>query len=84
MMAGASSASTGWGWDDVLPYFLKHEDHIAPPGPLHRAGGEWRVEHPRIHWPILDVIQAAMASAGIPPDRLTSTAATISAPPISR
>ncbi len=58
---------TGWGWDDVLPYFLKHEDHIAPPGPLHRAGGEWRVEHPRIHWPILDVIQAAMASAGIPP-----------------
>jgi choline dehydrogenase len=58
---------TGWGWDDVLPYFLKHEDHIAPPGPLHHAGGEWRVEHPRIHWPILDVIQAAMASAGIPP-----------------
>jgi choline dehydrogenase-like flavoprotein len=58
---------TGWGWEDVLPYFLKHEDHIAPPGPLHRAGGEWRVEHPRIHWPILDVIQAAMASAGIPP-----------------
>jgi choline dehydrogenase len=56
----------GWGWEDVLPYFLKHEDHIAPPGPLHRAGGEWRVEHPRIHWPILDVIQAAMASAGIP------------------
>ena len=21
---------TGWGWDDVLPFFLKHEDHIAP------------------------------------------------------
>jgi choline dehydrogenase-like flavoprotein len=58
---------TGWGWEDVLPYFLKHEDHIAPPGPLHRAGGEWRVEHPRIHWPILDVIQQAMASTGIPP-----------------
>jgi choline dehydrogenase len=57
---------TGWGWEDVLPFFLKHEDHIAPPGPLHRAGGEWRVEHPRIHWPILDVIQAAMVSAGIP------------------
>ena len=56
----------GWGWEDVMPYFLKHEDHIAPPGPLHRAGGEWRVEHPRIHWPILDVIQAAMTSAGIP------------------
>ncbi len=57
---------TGWGWEDVLPYFLKHEDHAAPDGPLHRAGGEWRIEYPRIHWPILDVIQEAMASAGIP------------------
>jgi choline dehydrogenase-like flavoprotein len=56
----------GWGWEDVLPYFLKHEDHEAPEGPLHRAGGEWRIEHPRIHWPILDVIREAMASAGIP------------------
>jgi choline dehydrogenase-like flavoprotein len=42
----------GWGWDDVLPYFLKHEDHIAPPNAFHRAGGEWRVEHPRICWEI--------------------------------
>jgi choline dehydrogenase len=57
---------TGWGWEDVLPYFLKHEDHAAPDGSLHRAGGEWRIEYPRIHWPILDVIREAMASAGIP------------------
>src|SRR4051794_31757604 len=32
----------GWGWDDVLPYFLRHEDHMAPPNRFHRAGGEWR------------------------------------------
>jgi choline dehydrogenase len=56
----------GWGWDDVLPYFLKHEDHETLRAPWHRSGGEWRIEHPRIHWPILDVIQDAMASAGIP------------------
>ncbi|WP_089177397.1 GMC family oxidoreductase N-terminal domain-containing protein [Bosea sp. AS-1] len=57
---------TGWGWDDVLPYFLKHEDHIAPPpGGLHRAGGEWRVEHPRVRWAILDAIRDAAEAAGI-------------------
>jgi choline dehydrogenase len=55
----------GWGWDDVLPYFLKHEDHIAPPNALHRGGGEWRVEHPRIRWDILDAVRDAAEAAGI-------------------
>jgi choline dehydrogenase len=57
----------GWGWDDVLPYFLRHEDHIAPVGPHHRAGGEWRVEYPRVKWDILNAIRAAGAEAGITP-----------------
>ena len=58
---------TGWGWDDVLPYFLRHEDHIAPESEHHRAGGEWRVEHPRVRWDILDAIREAAAAAGIAP-----------------
>src|SRR5215210_6231934 len=56
----------GWGWEDVLPAFLKHEDHIDPPNEFHRRGGEWRVEHPRIRWDILDSIREAAAAAGIP------------------
>lgn len=56
----------GWGWDDVLPYFLKHEDHIDPPNAFHRSGGEWRVEHPRLRWDILDAVRDAAAAAGIP------------------
>jgi choline dehydrogenase len=56
----------GWGWDDVLPYFLKHEDHIAPPNGFHRKGGEWRVEYPRVRWDILDAVREAAAAAGIP------------------
>lgn len=56
---------TGWGWDDVLPVFLKHEDHENPPNALHAAGGEWRVEHPRIRWAILDRIRDAAEQAGI-------------------
>ncbi|MDS1136153.1 GMC family oxidoreductase [Nitratireductor indicus] len=55
----------GWGWDDVLPYFLKHEDHIDGASAFHAAGGEWRVEHPRIRWKILDTIRDAAENAGI-------------------
>jgi choline dehydrogenase-like flavoprotein len=56
----------GWGWDDVLPLFLAQEDHIDPPGPLHAQGGEWRVEHPRMRWAVLDAFAEACAEAGIP------------------
>ncbi|MFA6966065.1 GMC family oxidoreductase [Bosea sp. (in: a-proteobacteria)] len=57
---------SGWGWDDVLPYFLKHEDHTGPgANGMHKAGGEWRVEHPRVRWAILDAIREAAAAAGI-------------------
>jgi len=58
---------SGWGWDDVLPYFLRHEDHADAANDHHRAGGEWRVEHPRVRWAILDAIRAAGAAAGIEP-----------------
>jgi choline dehydrogenase len=57
----------GWGWEDVLPLFVAQEDHIAPPSHLHRAGGEWRVEHPRLRWAVLDAFGAAAALEGIAP-----------------
>jgi choline dehydrogenase-like flavoprotein len=57
---------SGWGWDDVLPYFLKHEDHAVPPNALHAQGGEWRVELPRMRWAILDAFIEAAAAAGVP------------------
>ena len=60
----------GWAWDDILPYFLRHEDQLAlEPGAfdgVHARGGEWRVEHARIRWDILDAFQEAAAEAGIP------------------
>ena len=55
----------GWGWSDVLPYFLRHEDHIDPQGEHHRAGGEYRVEHPRVRWDVLDAIRRAGEEAGV-------------------
>lgn len=57
---------TGWGWDDVLPIFKKHEDHENPPNEFHASGGEWRVEHPRIRWDILDRLRDAAEQAGVP------------------
>ncbi|MDP3736693.1 MAG: GMC family oxidoreductase N-terminal domain-containing protein [Hyphomonadaceae bacterium] len=55
---------TGWGWDDVKPLFLKHQDHIEP-GEHHGAGGEWRVEHPRMRWDVLDAFADAAETLGI-------------------
>jgi choline dehydrogenase-like flavoprotein len=56
----------GWGWDDVLPHFLRHEDHVDGEAPFHARGGEWRVEHPRVRWEILDAVREAAAELGLP------------------
>ena len=61
-----SKGLAGWGWADVLPHFLRHEDHIAPRGDHHRSGGEYRVEHPRVRWDVLDAIRQAGEQAGVP------------------
>ena len=58
--------NAGWGWDDVLPYFRKSEDHHGGSSSQHGAGGEWRVERQRLNWPILDAFQAAAEELGIP------------------
>ena len=56
----------GWSWDDVLPFFKRSEDFHAGADELHGAGGEWRVEEPRVAWPILDAFREAAAEVGIP------------------
>ncbi len=60
----------GWAWDDVLPYFLRHEDQLALEPEdfdgLHERGGEWRVENARVKWDILEAWAEAAEQAGIP------------------
>jgi choline dehydrogenase len=60
------AGNLGWGWDDVLPYFLKSEDHYGGKSAMHGAGGEWRVERQRLSWPILDAFREAAEEMGIP------------------
>ncbi len=59
------AGNAGWGWDDVLPYFLKSEDNYRGKSALHGAGGEWRVERQRLSWPILDAFRDAAEELGI-------------------
>jgi choline dehydrogenase-like flavoprotein len=62
----AQMGLSGWGWDDVLPYFLKHEDHENGKSDMHNAGGEWRVENARVRWPLIEAVAAAGEQVGIP------------------
>ncbi len=57
----------GWGWDDVLPFFKRHEDHCLGPSDAHGTGGECRVERQRVRWDLLDTFRQAAAEAGIRP-----------------
>ncbi len=56
----------GWGWDDVLPHFIRAEDNARGADAHHGAGGEFRVEEMRLSWEILDAFREAAAQAGIP------------------
>jgi choline dehydrogenase-like flavoprotein len=58
---------SGWGYDDVLPFFKRHEDHFLGASDAHATGGELRIEAPRVHWDILDDFARAAAQAGIAP-----------------
>ena len=59
--------NVGWAWDDVLPYFLKSEDHHAGASAMHAAGGRWKVAKQRVRWPILEAVQEGAKEFGIRP-----------------
>lgn len=59
--------NTGWSWEDVLPYFLKSEDHHAGPSQMHSSGGEWKVSKQRLRWDILEAVQEGAREFGIEP-----------------
>ena len=58
---------TGWGWDDVLPFFRKQTDHFLGESEHHGVGGEWRIEAPRVRWDLLDAFREAAEEYGIKP-----------------
>ena len=51
----------------MLPYFKAHEDFFGGADEAHGAGGELRVDPPRVGWPVLDAVKRAAIEAGIRP-----------------
>lgn len=57
---------TGWGYDDVLPFFRKAEDNDTHNNRYHGQGGPLGVSQPRAPLPICEAYFAAAAQLGIP------------------
>ena len=55
----------GWGWDDVLPYFKRHEKHFLGDTEKYGTDGELLIQPPRVSWDLLDAFRAAAAQAGV-------------------
>lgn len=62
----AALGNRGWGWDEVLPIFKRSEDYAHGVDAWHGAGGELRVEEPRVRWEILEAWRDAAAACGVP------------------
>jgi len=63
----AALGNRGWSWDDVLPIFRSLEDYERGATDGYGAGGEVRVEDPRVRWDVIDAWREAAAECGIPP-----------------
>ena len=69
----AALGNRGWSWDEVRPIFQSLEDYEHGAVDSYGAGGELRVEDPRVRWEILDAWRAAAAECGIEPIRTFNT-----------
>ncbi len=56
----------GWGWDDVLPYFIKSENNELGEGKFHSNSGPIMVANKKIKLKMLDEFINAAEEKGIP------------------
>ncbi len=62
------SGCIGWGWADVLPYFLRSEGNMdLPQGPLHSRAGPLRVTTPSGNDELCDALISAGKAIGVAP-----------------
>lgn len=60
----ADGGATGWGYDDVLPYFKRSEDNERGEDPYHGVGGPLTVSDSRSMHPLVDAMIEAGRQAG--------------------
>ncbi len=59
-------AELGWGWSDLLPYFLRAEDNVRGASELHGAGGPLRVSDSLARTGLSEAFLDAAAARGLP------------------
>ena len=64
----AAAGATGWGWLDVVPYFLRAEDNERGASDLHGAGGPLTVSDSRSRHALMDAFLEAAQQAGLKPN----------------
>ena len=60
------AGAAGWGWNDVLPYFLRAENNERGASEFHATGGPLNVADQRSPRPLVRDLLAASEAAGIP------------------
>jgi choline dehydrogenase len=60
--------ATGWGYDDVLPYFTRSEDNTAHGAPFHGQDGPLHVEDRRYTHPLTYAWLESAAASGMKPN----------------
>ena len=58
--------NAGWGWEDVLPYFIKSENNELGKNEFHNDSGPITVANKKINLKLLDEFQNAAEEYGIP------------------
>jgi len=61
----AQKGCTGWGWDDLLPYFMRHE-RFAEGGEGRGMAGPQPVEHLAERLPLMERLAEAARALGLP------------------
>ena len=61
-----AQGAPGWGYADVLPYFIRSEDNVRGSSAFHGAGGPLAVSEQRSPRPLNQLMLQASAAAGIP------------------
>ncbi|MFI1968442.1 choline dehydrogenase [Streptomyces cinnamoneus] len=64
--AWSDAGAKGWSWDEVLPYFLRAEDHHGGPSQWHAVGGPLPVSEGRSLSPLMAAYVEAAQQAGHP------------------
>jgi choline dehydrogenase len=62
----ASLGNRGWSWEEAERIFRELEDYEGGAVDGYGAGGEVRVENPRVRWDVIDAWRDAAEECGIP------------------